>query len=230
MSMANLSGTSGNDRINGRQAADTIDGLARNAVLEGRADHDAIYGRTGNDTIRSELGNDKAYGGDGFNLLSRGDGGDQVCGGVNRDRIRGDAGNDILQGFTGPDDLYEGGGTNVLCGGDCNDTIHGGVVCVAFEWPDALATIFGGNGDNRIYGAKLGANARGEAGNERLLGDRAAARPPTRRWFSRRRDIPIISPIRAQRPLENTLLALLETLNPRARSTNVRFILTAMPR
>ncbi|MCB1518695.1 MAG: hypothetical protein KDJ19_13905 [Hyphomicrobiaceae bacterium] len=74
--MANKTGTSGNDTINGTNGPDNLSGLAGN---------DTIYGRGGNDWIIGGPGNDKLFGEGGSDVIDGVDSGDKVDGGTGSD-------------------------------------------------------------------------------------------------------------------------------------------------
>src|SRR5262249_42387232 len=61
-----ISGTSGNDVLNGGDLTDTIDGLAGNDQISGGAGDDLLFGGAGNDRIAGNAGNDHIDGGAGF--------------------------------------------------------------------------------------------------------------------------------------------------------------------
>ena len=67
--MATLTGTSGNDFIDGTAASDTIDGLGGNDELHGEGSADTLIGGTGNDSIGGGAGNDWLEGGLGNDTL-----------------------------------------------------------------------------------------------------------------------------------------------------------------
>ena len=113
--MATISGSHGNDKINGTSNDD---------VLKGNGGNDVIKGGNGDDTIYGGTGNDKLHGNNGGDILQ---------GGFGNDKLYGDNEGDILQGGLGYDKLYGGAGNDTfnifdelsLCdfhsGGDGND-------------------------------------------------------------------------------------------------------------
>ncbi|MBK7060664.1 MAG: hypothetical protein IPH51_09245 [Rubrivivax sp.] len=80
-----ITGTTGNDSINGAAGADTLYGRAGNDSLNGGADNDILYGEAGNDTLDGGTGNDVLNGGLGNNtyLFGKGDGQDLITGYLN---------------------------------------------------------------------------------------------------------------------------------------------------
>jgi subtilisin family serine protease len=112
-----ISGTAGNDILNGTLANDLILGLSGNDRINGRAGNDCLVGGDGNDNIAGLGGNDTLLGGKGIDSLN---------GGIGNDTLHGEDGNDQLFGLTGNDTLDGGNGHDSLNGGFGNDTLHGG--------------------------------------------------------------------------------------------------------
>jgi Ca2+-binding RTX toxin-like protein len=73
---SNISGTSGDDNIVGREDASTISSGDGNDKLTGRDGDDTLDGGAGNDTLIGGNGNDTLIGGLGFDVLSGGSGAD----------------------------------------------------------------------------------------------------------------------------------------------------------
>ncbi|MBK7060665.1 MAG: hypothetical protein IPH51_09250 [Rubrivivax sp.] len=75
-----ITGTTGNDSINGAAGADTLYGRAGNDSLNGGADNDTLYGEAGNDTLDGGTGSDVLNGGLGNDtyLLASGSGSDVI--------------------------------------------------------------------------------------------------------------------------------------------------------
>jgi Ca2+-binding RTX toxin-like protein len=106
----NYTGTSGDDRIDGKGGNDTMYGGEGNDAIAGGAGHDILYGQAGNDTLEGGSGWDQLYGGAGDDMLD---------GGVGDDVLQGDAGFDRLYGGTGNDVLLDG---EIMYGGYGDDT------------------------------------------------------------------------------------------------------------
>jgi Ca2+-binding RTX toxin-like protein len=124
----------------------TIVGTPGNDNLRGTAHADVIVGLAGNDRI------------DGL----RGD--DMICGGhdfVPGDVLRGGAGSDRLSGGRGYERFYGGAG---------DDVIH--VRCADCFDPDGdvWQIVYGGDGDDRIYGSKERDEIHGGDGRDRIVG------------------------------------------------------------
>ncbi|HYO61007.1 MAG TPA: calcium-binding protein [Actinomycetota bacterium] len=118
-SACDVTGTDGDDVLEGSGAAekicgfggdDTIRGGGGNDVIGGGAGNDVMRGNGGNDTVRGGAGRDKAFGGGGEDNLFGGGGPDVVKGHRANDRLRGNRGNDRLGGGGGRDDCRGGGG------------------------------------------------------------------------------------------------------------------------
>ncbi len=72
----NVIGTTGNDTLNGTNAADYLIGRAGNDTLNGGNGDDYLDGGAGNDTLNGGNGNDKLWGGAGNDTLTGGAGSD----------------------------------------------------------------------------------------------------------------------------------------------------------
>ena len=156
-----VSGTAGDDLINGSYTGDTdgdvVDG--NDAILTGdTGNDDLIYGYGGNDTISAGNGNDEAFGGTGNDIISGGAGNDTLYGGDGNDSITGDTGHDTLYGNDGSDVLNGGAGNDTLYGGNNNDTITMGAGNdVAYgESGDDTFIVQDGFGTDTITGGETG--------------------------------------------------------------------------
>lgn len=108
-----------------------LTGSVGDESLEGTHYNDTIYGMAGNDSIYGYAGIDILYGGDGDDRLYGGLGNDTLYGDVGSDNLFGNDGDDTLDGAVGMDLLYGGLGndTYIFRKGYGNDTISddGGV-------------------------------------------------------------------------------------------------------
>jgi VCBS repeat-containing protein len=157
-----ITGTAGNDILNGTAGADTIDALGGNDTVFGAAGADLIHGGDGVDNLNGEAGNDVIEGGNNDDQLSGGDGNDQLYGQAGNDNVFGENGDDQLSGGDGSDNLNGEGGNDSLDGGDGDDflsdssgtnTFAGGlgddlIIASAF---DGSQTIDGGDGNDTIH-------------------------------------------------------------------------------
>lgn len=105
---------------------------------------------TFNDHVHTIDGTNKSdviYGdqsGPSADLITGGNGNDQLYGGARADTLRGDNGNDQLYGGTGADSLHGGNGNDMLDGGADNDILAGG---------NGQDTLIGGSGaDIFVFG------------------------------------------------------------------------------
>jgi Ca2+-binding RTX toxin-like protein len=143
-----ISGTPGDDHLDGTALGDVLFGFSGNDLLEGLGGDDCIFGGGGsdrlsggegddrlvgdetkgpggNDQISGDSGNDLVVGGSGKDRLTGGDGSDRLKGNNGNDRLSGGAGNDRLSGGAGDDRLKGGPGRNRLSGGSGNDRLNG---------------------------------------------------------------------------------------------------------
>jgi Ca2+-binding RTX toxin-like protein len=100
-------GTDGNDRITGTPGQDFIDGLRGNDIINGGPGDDAMGGQEGLDLINGGAGNDRIVGGDGK---------DQLYGQAGNDFIEGGNGDDVIEGHAGLDTIYGGPGADYMWG------------------------------------------------------------------------------------------------------------------
>jgi large repetitive protein len=146
----NVTGTNGDDILNGFSDIDILRGLAGNDLINGGSSSDTMYGDEGNDTLNGGsnndfmdggTGNDRLNGGSGDDLMLGGDGDDIFDGGEGKDLIRGNRGNDIINGGDGDDRLYGDQGNDIIHGNRGNDLLVGGF---------GKDTLTGGQGRDRF--------------------------------------------------------------------------------
>jgi Ca2+-binding RTX toxin-like protein len=128
-----ITGTSGNDTLNGTNGADVICGLGGNDTINGGNNDDTIYAGPGNDTVDGGNSDDILYGGDGDDIMGGGNGADYLYGEAGNDTNYGetllgsllylfDNGNDHIYGGPGNDDLDGQNGNDVVSDTDPGDT------------------------------------------------------------------------------------------------------------
>jgi Ca2+-binding RTX toxin-like protein len=131
----NVTGSNGDDILNGFSDIDILRGLAGNDLINGGSSRDTMYGDEGNDTLNGGsnddymdggTGNDRLNGGTGNDTMLGGDGIDTLDGGEDQDFIRGNQGDDIINGGDGNDRLYGDEGKDIIHGNRGNDLIVGG--------------------------------------------------------------------------------------------------------
>jgi RHS repeat-associated protein len=134
-----ISGTSGDDTLNGTSGAEIILGLEGNDTINGSGGNDEIFGGDGNDTLNGGDGNDILYGGLGNDLLTGGNNTDTAsyefaANAVTVNLLTGTAtgeGTDTLatvENITGSaysDTLIGNNSVNTIIAGDGNDIIDG---------------------------------------------------------------------------------------------------------
>ena len=138
-----LSGSGGDDELNGHAGTNIIDGRYGDDLVAAGGGIDVVYGKGGDDTVSGGSGDDFMFGGSGQDNLSGnsgddvisgnadsdtivgGDGDDTLDGGGGGDELQGNAGNDVLIGGTGWDFLLGGAGDDVLQGDNGKDTLTG---------------------------------------------------------------------------------------------------------
>jgi hypothetical protein len=96
------------------------------ATVTGTPGDDQLQGTPGADVIASGGGNDRVASLGGADVVCGGEGNDRVSGGNGRDRLIGEAGRDRLSGGNGRDRLLGGAGRDKLIGGNGRDRLVGG--------------------------------------------------------------------------------------------------------
>jgi Ca2+-binding RTX toxin-like protein len=140
-----ITGTSGNDTLNGTNGADVICGLGGNDTIDGDNGNDTIYAGDGDDSVGGGNGADTIYGqggnddNDGETLLGWllhlfDNGNDVIDGGPGNDTLDGQNGNDTLVDHSGTDSLSGSSGTDSIdvqdgVGGDSADGGSGSDTC-----------------------------------------------------------------------------------------------------
>ena len=135
-----------------------VSGSFGNDTINGGPDADDIRGSTGSDIINGFGGDDKITGGVGRDVISGGDGDDNISGQDSRDTISGDAGNDIINGGLENDTINGGDGDDVLNGSSGNDVVRG---------DSGSDTVIGGGGDDTLVGGpSSGDVCNGQSGTD----------------------------------------------------------------
>jgi Ca2+-binding RTX toxin-like protein len=189
-----VSGGRGPDTLIGGPRADSISGSGGNDVIDGGAGIDSVSGDAGDDTVLGGPDRDSLFGGEGSDLLDGGSGDDSMFAGfadTGVDTINGGDGNDSLSsdvsspvridldgtandGITDPalspvldaigsdvenvftglgnDVLIGNGAANLLSGGSGNDTITGGGGNDTLNGSDGNDTVDGGADSDTITG------------------------------------------------------------------------------
>jgi Ca2+-binding RTX toxin-like protein len=141
---AYISGTSGDDVLDGGPGADTITAGAGDDTITAAGGNDTIDAGTGNDTIDAGGGADTITAGSGDDNILAGDGDDIIDAGAGTDTIDAGAGNDHIQGLRGGDTAVGGSGddTYYFNTGDGSVSIHD--------------TALPGEGNTIIFGEGIG--------------------------------------------------------------------------
>jgi hypothetical protein len=124
-----ITGSNGNDTINGTNQGDTISTGNGNDTVNGGSGNDVITGGNGNDVLNGGGGNDLIIGGNGNDTLNGGSGSDILIAGNGNDTLDGGSGSDLLTAGGGNDILiYRAsenvGSVDVYDGGDGQDTLR----------------------------------------------------------------------------------------------------------
>ena len=182
VSIEDIDGGGGNDKLYGNNAANKIYGFGGADRLFGRNGNDTLSGGDGNDLLKGDSNNDKLYGGNG------------------NDRLYLDAGRDLLNGGTGADYVYATGNVRTridlnstqaqntgygndrimnienIFGGSSHDTYFGSNGRNIIRGNNGNDTINGRNGNDLIFGGRNNDKLTGSNGNDTLKGDHGADR------------------------------------------------------
>ncbi len=168
---ATITGTAGDDKLNGTIQDDIVDGSSGNDYLRGVQGDDAINGGTGNDTIFGEDGNDIIIGGAGNDVIFGNAGEDLLYGGLDNDVLIGGSGNDVLNGGSGNDSAIGGAGDDIIFGEDGDDTLVGATGNDYLYGDDGIDSLIGGAGNDNLYGGLGNDTLIGGAGVDTIYGE-----------------------------------------------------------
>lgn len=160
-----LAGGAGDDTLVGSCGADTLVGDGARDRLEGNQGCDELYGNRGDDRLLGAGGNDLLEGGSEEDSLMGGDGRDSVRGDGGSDHLKGGKNEDRLIGSAGDDHIWGGNGEDQVEGGGGKDTIFGS------KGNDRLS---GGAGADRVKGGAADDHVSGDSGDDRISGDDGA--------------------------------------------------------
>jgi Ca2+-binding RTX toxin-like protein len=183
-------GGDGNDTLAGGPRADRLIGEGGADRLYGRAGADSLDGGEGADRLWGEAGNDGLNGGWGNDALAGGDGNDQLVGSVGDDREYGGAGDDYFyqewdrdpDGYPVPisdRDLISGGSGNDHTDynsrrkpitADSDGVMGDDGAKGEHDTLTGIEEIWGGFGNDRLYGTAGPDFLQGGYGNDTLLG------------------------------------------------------------
>jgi Ca2+-binding RTX toxin-like protein len=166
-----ITGNASNNMLSGRGGNDSINGLGGNDVLSGGDGNDKIFGGAGNDQLWGNAGNDSLYGQDGNDSLWGGAGSDFQSGGAGYDFARYDEAGHTPNVIVTLDNIANDGASgendNVqndiegIFGGAGNDVLYGN---------EQDNTLFGMGGNDVLYGFGGNDNLNGGDGNDSLFG------------------------------------------------------------
>ncbi|HMW21939.1 MAG TPA: Ig-like domain-containing protein [Burkholderiaceae bacterium] len=174
----NLTGTAGNDALNGSLANETLSGAAGNDTLVGNGGNDSLAGGAGNDSVVGGVGNDVLSGDAGTDTLVGGAGNDVLNGGAGGDSMAGGAGNDSYVVDSALDRVIElaGEGQDSVTSSvsySLPAEVEALVLSASAVWGvgNTLANSLTGNaGANSLYGVNGNDTLIGLAGNDYLVG------------------------------------------------------------
>jgi len=145
-------------------------GSAYDDTLMGNSLANILTGGDGNDQIAGQAGNDILYGETGDDSLSGGEGNDTLFGNLGQDTLLGDNGDDVIYGGDGDDFIRGGLGRDTVFGdsGFGNDTVFGDEGNDELHGRRGDDWLNGGEGNDQLYGEEDDDILIGEAGNDLL--------------------------------------------------------------
>ena len=155
-----IAGGAGPNRLNGGSGNDVISGGEFQDFLSGDAGDDIVRGGGDSDTLDGGLGNDMLYGGYGDDFIDGGEGDDSIFGSRGNDELRGNLGADTIYGGPGNDNLS----SNV------NRDMNPHAATNEWEIDTAGARMYGGEGDDMLWGSNRWDRMQGGPGNDILAG------------------------------------------------------------
>jgi uncharacterized repeat protein (TIGR01451 family) len=145
-----ITGTAGNDRLEGTPGADVVCGLSGNDVLVGLGGNDTLHGGSGDDRLLGMGGNDELDGEAGIDTADY----RRAAGPVQANLKRRTASGEGVDGLSGIERLAGSRYGDVLRGSKANNRL------------------LGRGGADKLYGARGADNLLGQGGNDRLDGGR----------------------------------------------------------
>jgi Ca2+-binding RTX toxin-like protein len=155
-----LYGNGGNDFLKGFGGAD---------LIYGHDGHDFLVGDDGNDLVFADFGNDRVLGANDDDEIEGQHGDDVVEGGEGNDLLHGDG---TAVGFTGMDRVDGGPGNDVIFGGPSDETGKINAANSEGGLAEYKAGLWGGTGDDMVFGDGGHDDVYGDAGNDQLYGGR----------------------------------------------------------
>ncbi len=141
------------DFMLGNDDNDVMDGGAGASFMEGNGGNDVIHGGNNPDIIFSGSGDDCIDGNDGLiNLMSGGEGNDNMLGGNGWDIMWGKENNDLMSGGNGFDQMNGGDGDDHMMGGNGIDIMRGKAGDDILDGGDGADIIIGGSGADQGCG------------------------------------------------------------------------------
>jgi Ca2+-binding RTX toxin-like protein len=185
ISIENVTGSAGDDKIVGNADANIIFAGAGNDTVSGRGGNDILFGEAGKDILQGEADNDVLVGGADADVLDGGDGNDTASYATSTAGIlanlatktgafadaQGDRFISIenLEGSNYDDFLYGDDGNNILSGLGGNDTIRGEGGDDQIDGGSGDNVLFAGEGNNKIAAADGKNTVYAGAGNDLIV-------------------------------------------------------------
>ncbi len=188
-----ITGGGGDDSIDGGTGDDSINAGTGNDVVAGGDGNDIIntgnhidpaidYDYLGTDPSENDQFPDNdldtVFGGAGDDIITTGDDDDSIDGGAGNDFIDAGIDDDSVTGGTGNDTIIGSQGEDIIAGNEGDDVIYGGLSTEVLNLPDAIDsapddnrdTIYGGTGNDTIFGRDDADTIFGGVGNDVLDG------------------------------------------------------------
>lgn len=166
------------DRFDNR---DVVSGGEGNDTIRTGDDNDSVYGDAGDDRISAGFDDDVVFGGAGNDVLEGSEGNDLIAGEAGNDTIYGGLEDPFADRVSFPDDVADAKGFRDLVPENNGDTLFGGAGDDRIWGQDDDDTLFGGQGhdyldggvdDDLIAGDEGDDTVLGNQGNDRIIGGR----------------------------------------------------------
>lgn len=164
--MADITGTSGADRIQGTLLQDLIMAGGGDDVVDADEGNDVVHGGEGNDQLSGGMGDDMLYGGKGNDRLSDGNGNDVVDGDSGDDVVLAGHGDDTYVGGTGFDTLD----FSAAAQGMTVDVSKGTATGMGVDSVKGFEQVIGSGFDDMLKGSKNSDSLVGGDGNDTFRG------------------------------------------------------------
>jgi hypothetical protein len=156
------------NRISGTPGDDVIDGTSMPDAIDVGAGNDSVAAAQGEDCVVGGRGRDDVVGAQHRDALVGGAGNDRLSGDTHRDQLDGRSGRDHLRGGSGNDRLIGGTGHDYLGGGSNSDRLIGGAGRDSIRAEAGRDRVSGGSGNDKIDAGVGRSRIKAGPGNDKV--------------------------------------------------------------